>query len=130
MIGALVTMRSQIQDLMEALQGKELADAAGIREQGSVAVQAIDELENQLRRPPPRMGYRQWPRLAEQLSFVTRGIAQAQARPTDGQLQVLGEIEEALEARAADLQHLIDGPVAALNRLLEGQPAVWSGWSG
>jgi photosystem II stability/assembly factor-like uncharacterized protein len=130
MIGALVTMRSQIEALMEALNGKDLADAARIRDQGSVAVQAIDELENQLRRPPPRMGYRQWPRLAEQLSFVTRGIAQAQARPTEGQLQVLGEIEEALEARAADLRLLIDGPVAALNRLLEGQPAVWSGWSG
>jgi hypothetical protein len=130
MIGALVTMSSQIQDLVGAMRGKDVANATQIREQASVALQAIGDLENELRRPPPRMGYRQWPRLAEQLSFVTRGIAQAQARPTEGQLQVLGEIEEALEARAADLRLLIDGPVAALNRLLEGQPAVWSGWSG
>jgi hypothetical protein len=45
-------------------------------------------------------------------------------------MQVLDEIEEALEARTVDLQRLIDGPVAALNRLLEGQPAIWIGWSG
>jgi len=130
MIGALVTMRSQIEDLLDAMDGKDLSGAARIREEAKTAIQGIDELENQLRRPPPSMGYRQWPRLAEQLSFVTRGIAQAQARPTEGQLQVLDEIEGALEARAADLRSLIDGPVAALNRLLEGQPAVWSGWSG
>ncbi len=130
MIGALVTMRSQIEDLLAAMEGKDLPGEAGIREEAKTAIQGIDELEDQLRRPPPRMGYRQWPRLAEQLSFVTRGIAQAQARPTEGQLQVMDEIEEALEARAADLRNLIDGPVAALNRLLEGQPAVWSGWSG
>jgi hypothetical protein len=130
MIAALVTMRTQIRDLLGAMEGKDLDDATRIREQANAAIQSIDDLENQLRRPPPRMGYRQWPRLSEQLSFVTRGIAQAQARPTEGQIQVMDEIQEALEARAADLRDLIDGPVAALNRLLEGQPAVWSGWSG
>jgi hypothetical protein len=130
MIGALVSMRAQIGSLQETVRGEDSGNGAQILQHASETVQALDALENQLRRPPPRMGYRQWPRLSEQLSFVARGIAQAQARPTVGQLQVLGEIEEALEARAVDLQGLIDGPVAVLNRLLEGQPAVRSGWSG
>jgi hypothetical protein len=130
MIGALVNMKSQIQNLQSDLGGKELANSGEVRRQAAGVLEAIEALENELRRPPPRMGYRQWPRLSEQLSFVTRGIAQAQARPTEGQIQVLGEVEEALEARAADLQGLIDGPVAALNRLLAGQPAISSGWSG
>jgi photosystem II stability/assembly factor-like uncharacterized protein len=130
MIGALVTMKSQIQNLQRDLRGKELANGGEVRRQAAAALEALEALENELRRPPPGMGYRQWPRLSEQLSFVTRGISQAQARPTEGQIQVLGEIEEALQARAADLQGLIDGPVAALNRLLAGQPAISSGWSG
>jgi len=130
MIGALVGMRTQISSLQESVRREDPENGTGVLQQASEAIEAINALEDQLRRPPPRMGYRQWPRLSEQLSFVARGIAQAQARPTVGQLQVLGEIEEALEARAVDLQGLIDGPVAALNRLLEGQPAVRSGWSG
>jgi len=130
MIGALVTMKSQIQSLQNDLRGKDMDNASEVRTEATRALEAVEALENELRRPPPRMGYRQWPRLSEQLSFVTRGITQAQARPTEGQMQVLGEIEEALEARAVDLQGLIDGPVAALNRLLAGQPAISSGWSG
>jgi len=130
MVGALVAMKSQIQNLQNDLRGKDVGNASEVRSEATRALEAIEALENELRRPPPRMGYRQWPRLSEQLSFVTRGITQAQARPTDGQIQVLEEIEEAMEARAVDLQGLIDGPVAALNRLLAGQPAISSGWSG
>lgn len=130
MVGALVAMKSQIQNLQNDLRGKDVGNASEVRSEATRALEAIEALENELRRPPPRMGYRQWPRLSEQLSFVTRGITQAQARPTDGQIQVLEEIEEAMEARAVDLQGLIDGPVAALNRLLAGQPAISSGWPG
>jgi len=130
MINSLATMKAQIQDLQEAIRGKELANTDEVRSVAATAMEAIDALENELRRPPPRMGYRQWPRLSEQLSFVVRGITGAQARPTDGQIQVLNEVGDAIEARTLELQQLIDGPVATLNRLFEGQPAIWSGWSG
>ena len=75
------------------------------------------------------MGYRQYPRLSEQLSFVVRGISGAQARPTEGQMLVLNEVGAAIEEAAGDLQALIAGAVADLNRMVEGQPAIRSGWS-
>jgi hypothetical protein len=130
MVNALVTMNDQIEGLLEALRGKDLSNGAEIRRQARTAQEAIEALENDLRRPPPRMGYRQYPRLSEQLGFVARGIAQAQARPTEGQLRVLEDLEGEIGAKAVELQELIDGPVGDLNRLMGGQPRIMSGWSG
>jgi hypothetical protein len=73
------------------------------------------------------MGYRQYPRLSEQLSFVSRGITQAQARPTEGQLQVLDEVAAAIRQEEGTLQAIIQGPIAELNRLLEGQDRILVG---
>ena len=73
------------------------------------------------------MGYRIYPRLSEQLSFAARGITQAQARPTEGQLQVLMEVEEEIRQRERALQAIIDGPVASLNRLLQGRGRILVG---
>jgi len=129
MINSLETMGQQVDGLRVALEGKELANRMEIDRLTGEVVEQIEQLANELRRPPPRMGYRQWPRLSEQLSFALRGVRGAQAEPTEGQLQVLGEVTEAIELRAMELQGLIDGPVAALNRLLEGQPAISVGWS-
>jgi hypothetical protein len=129
-IGSVEDLQAQIQNLDESIEGKGLANEEEIRAQIAEASRALEALDNDLRRPPPRMGYRQYPRLAEQLSFVARGITQAQARPTDGQLQVLGEVEEGIRQAAVTLQSIIEGPVAALNRLLQGQDRILIGGSG
>jgi hypothetical protein len=112
------------------MKGKDVANAEEITQLVEEVAEQIEKLDNELRRPPPSMGYRQWPRLSEQLSFALRGITGAQAQPTEGQLQVMGEVAEAIEMRAGDLQALIDGPVADLNRLMSNQPAILSGWGG
>lgn len=127
-IAQVADLRSQIEALLEGIRGKDVANAGEIRQAAEDALGRLRALDEQtLQRPPPRMGYRQYPRLAEQLSFVTRGIAQAQARPTDGQIQVLGEIEEGVTAAEHELQVIVEGPVAALNRLLGGQPRILVG---
>ena len=110
-----------------AIRGKDLANEGEILTQIQAATEALDELDNVLRRPPPSMGYRIYPRLSEQLSFATRGISQAQARPTDGQLQVMMEVEAEIQRRRVELQAIIDGPIAALNRLLQGQARILVG---
>ena len=90
---------------------------SGIATKFGTTHEALTELDNELRRPPPRMGYRQYPRLSEQLSFASRGITQAQARPTEGQLQVIGEVEAAIGEAEGRLQSIIDGPIGELNRM-------------
>lgn len=130
MIGALAAIEGQVEALTETLQGKEVTQREEILRRAREVREEADALENELRRPPPRMGYRQWPRLSEQLSFVNRGITGAQARPTEGQLQVLSELEAATESREAELRGFLEGPVAELNRILEELPGIVVGWSG
>jgi flagellar hook-basal body complex protein FliE len=127
MIGSVVDLRTQAENLQETIRGKNLPNEDEITTQIQAVTGALDALENVLRRPPPSMGYRIYPRLSEQLSFATRGISQAQARPTDGQLQVMSEVEAEIQKAQSELQSIITGPIAALNRLLQGQGRILVG---
>ncbi len=128
MINALIDMRGQVDGVLEAIKDKDLTNETAIRTQANTAKREIDALENELRRPPPRMGYRQYPRLSEQLSFVNRGIVGAQARPTEAHTQVVGEVAAMADERENDMQRLIDTTIQELNRLLEGQSGVIVAW--
>jgi photosystem II stability/assembly factor-like uncharacterized protein len=129
MIAAVTDLRSQIEALQETLRGKDIPNAADVRMQAQTALDQLEVLSNDLRRPPGSMGYRDYPRLSEQLSFASRGITGAQARPTEGQLQVMEEVAVEIDAKGIELRGIIDGPVAALNRLLEGQARIFIGGS-
>lgn len=127
MIGSVIELRGQVENLGESMKGKDLGNEDEIESQIETVIQALGELDNKLRRPPPSMGYRVYPRYSEQLSFVTRGITGVQARPTDGQLQVISEIEVEVQEAQAELQSIINGPIAALNGLLEGSARILVG---
>jgi hypothetical protein len=127
MIGTVMDLQAQVEALGESIQGKGLSNRAEVRTSIQTAMEALDALDNELRRPPPRMGYRQYPRLSEQLSFVARGITGPQARPTEGQMQVLGEVQGGIRQAQGTLSEIIEGPIAELNRLLEGQARILIG---
>ncbi len=128
MVGAMTDMTGQIDGLMESIQGKDLANEAEIRRVGGEARTALTELEAEVRRPAGSMSYRDWPRLVEQLRFVVRGIEGPQARPTDGQMEVLGEVEVAAAERAEELSAIVNGLIADLNELLADSPKILTDW--
>ena len=128
MVGTVVDLNGQIDGLLESIRGKGLTNEAEVRRTAGSARDELAALENELRRPPPRMGYRQWPRLIEQLSRVVRSIQSAQARPTDGQVEVLTEIEAQAQVRAEELSAIVDGVIADLNRLLDDAPKILTDW--
>jgi hypothetical protein len=105
-----------------------MANEDRIRETAELAKEALTTLEAEVRRPEGSMNYRDWPRLAEQLRFVVRGIEGAQARPTDGQLEVLTEVETAAAERAEELDAIMSGLVGDLNSLLEDAPRIMTDW--
>ena len=74
------------------------------------------------------MGYRDWPRLIEQLSRVVRSMSSVQARPTVGQLEVMTEIETAAAQRANELSDIVSGVIADLNDLLSEAPIIITNW--
>ena len=52
------------------------------------------------------------PRLIEQLRTVVRSMSGPQARPTEGQLEVLSGVETAAAQRAGELSAIVDGVIA------------------
>ncbi len=128
MAGTIIDLNGQIDGLLESIDGKELANESEIRATAGDASDKLTTLEAEVRRPPGSMNYRDWPRLIEQLRFVVRGMQGPQARPTEGQLEVLGEVEAAAAQRAQELSDIVDGVVADLNRLLEDAPKIITDW--
>ena len=59
---------------------------------------------------------------------MTRQIQGPQARPTEGQMQVLTEVEAAAAQRAQELSVIVDGVIADLNRLLQDAPKILTDW--
>jgi hypothetical protein len=128
MVGTIMDLDGQVKGLVESIDGKGLQNESQIRSLASETDEKLTTLQGELRRPEGSMNYRDWPRLIEQLRFVVRGMNGAQARPTEGQLQVLSEVETAAAARAAELSGIVDGVIAELNRLLEGAPKILTDW--
>lgn len=128
MVSTLIDLDGQVDGLLESIEGKGLANEDAVRAKAGEAQSRMDVLENELRRPPPRMGYRQWPRLAEQIGRLVRDMNGAQARPTEGQIEVLSEIEVQAQIRADELTTLINTTIAELNDLLGDAPQILSDW--
>ncbi|MEQ9399255.1 MAG: hypothetical protein RJQ04_08785, partial [Longimicrobiales bacterium] len=128
MVGAIGDLDGQIDGLLESIDGKGLTNEGEIRDVAGQAQDALATLDNEIVRPDDGMNYRDWPRLVEQLRFVVRGIEGPQARPTEGQMEVLGEIEVAAAQRAEELSAIVNGLIAELNSLLADAPKILTEW--
>jgi len=128
MMGTILDLDGQLDGLLESIDGKDLANEADIRRTAGEARDALSTLSNEVRRPEGGMGYRDWPRLIEQLRFVAGNMQGPQARPTDGQIQVLTEIEAAAARRADELSGIVNGVISELNTLLEDAPKIITNW--
>lgn len=89
------------------------------------AVKKLKEFNDEvLRRPPPNMGYRQRPRLKEEISSLLNDIDDAQARPTNPQVGRLGELKQETTDATNQLEKLISQYVAPINDKVKNLPQV------
>ncbi|MEZ4424281.1 MAG: hypothetical protein R3E98_12790 [Gemmatimonadota bacterium] len=128
MVGTVTDLGGQLEDLLGTIEGKGLSNEAAIRETAGTAQERLQTLDDELRRPPDGMNYRHWPRLMEQLRTIVGAMQGVQARPTQGQMDVLNEVESATARRANELAEIVDGVIADLNRLLEDVPPIITNW--
>ena len=128
MIGTIYDLDGQIDRLLASIEDKELSNEAEVRATAGEAQAQLTVLGNEVRRPAGSMGYRDWPRLIEQLSWVVRSMSSVQARPTVGQLEVMTEIETAAAQRANELSDIVSGVIADLNDLLSEAPIIITNW--
>jgi photosystem II stability/assembly factor-like uncharacterized protein len=129
MVGTIQDLDGQIDGLLGSIDGKGLSNEEQIRATAGEAQSQLETLGNEVTRPPGSMNYRDWPRIVEQLRFVARGIQGPQARPTEGQMQVLTEVEAAAAQRADELTEIVNGIIAELNALLADAPKIMTEWT-
>ncbi len=89
------------------------------------AIREMTEVRDaQLRRPPPRMGYRQFPRVSEEIRSLNGAIGGVEARPTDPQLLRVAEITQEAQAAMDAVQLILDTTIRELNERLGGDPRI------
>ena len=128
MVGTTLDLDEQIDGLLESIEGKNLSNEEQVRAVAGDAQSQLTAVASEVRRPPGSMGYRDWPRLIEQLRNISRAVSGPQARPTVGQIEVLTEIEAGAAQRARELSDIVNGVIADLNELLEDAPKIITNW--
>ena len=77
-----------------------------------------------LARPLPGLGYRQYPRLREEVQTVSGMISRPMMPPTSGEMTRSGELTGETTEAQARLDGIIERRVVKINDLLKGTPHV------
>jgi len=89
------------------------------------AVKKLKDFEDDiLRRPPPNMGYRQRPRIKEEISDLLSYVDDAMARPTQPQLARLEELKQEVKEAQGQLERILKEDVSKINEATRNLPAV------
>ncbi|HRG79040.1 MAG TPA: hypothetical protein PL167_05500, partial [Cyclobacteriaceae bacterium] len=105
--------------------GNEAGVDKATSDQIDETIKKLKEFEDEiLRRPPPNMGYRQRPRLKEEISDLMGAIDDATARPTQPQLGRLTELKQETEDATNQLNRIINENVLPINDKVKNLPQV------
>jgi hypothetical protein len=83
--------------------------------------------DSALARPIPGLGYRQYPRLREEVQSIGRMITGPTSRPTDAQLRRYGELVREAQAVDARLSAIVGAEIARINEAMKASPRIFAG---
>ncbi|MGH7695722.1 MAG: hypothetical protein ACRENH_12115, partial [Gemmatimonadaceae bacterium] len=83
--------------------------------------------DEKLVRPVQGLGYRQYPRLQNEVQSLYGSVMRSYNRPTDPQVARQRELVDETEAVNGELQSIVNGRIAKLNELLKNTPHVLVG---
>ena len=122
-IGTAESVMKQLRDLASTLT--TAADDAGMIQEVRDADAAVQQVSDEyLRRPPPRMGYRQRPRVSEELRSLMGSITGVEAPPTVPQMDRLGELRGEVQEAIDALDLVLDTRIRELNDKLGDRPHI------
>ena len=122
-IGTAESVMKQLRDLASTLT--TAADDAGMIQEVRDADAAVQQVSDEyLRRPPPRMGYRQRPRVSEELRSLMGSITGVEAPPTVPQMNRLGELRGEVQEAIDALDLVLDTRIRELNDKLGDRPHI------
>ena len=80
--------------------------------------------DDELTRPAPAMGYRQYPRLREDVQSISGGLGRGFRAPNEGEKIRMKELAELTDKAAAKLNGMLSGEIAKINDAMKGQPRI------
>ena len=93
--------------------------------------ETLDKLEHfrddELTRPIPGLGYRQYPRLVEEVQRLGSMISEPVSKPTDPDMQRMGELVEETNKAEATLSRIIAQDIAGINAAMSKDPRINTG---
>ena len=94
-------------------------------ELATVTAEMLKKLrDEQMVRPVPGLGYRQYPRLREEVQSVYGMVTRPPYKPTDGQALRTRELGEETSKVVDDLNRILTDQVGKLNQLLASTPRI------
>ena len=109
-------------------QGGAAAQVGGSRELQTMVDATLTAakklLEDDLARPFPGMGYRQYPRLREEIQSLNGSVTRAVARPTDPELLRMKELQQELDDAVSRLTKIQTDQVAKINQMMKAAPFI------
>ena len=91
------------------------------------ALEEIKAFQNELRRPPPNMTYRQRPRLREEIRSLMFSIGGADARPSEPQYLRIEELNQETADASDAYNRLMETRVTPINDMMSAVPQVFVG---
>ncbi|MGQ0703101.1 MAG: WD40/YVTN/BNR-like repeat-containing protein [Gemmatimonadales bacterium] len=123
-VGRANNLMQQLTNLGTTLRQNAPTERAAIDETRG----ALEELrafrDTGLARPLAGLGYRQYPRLREEVQSLSGSVNRSLNRPTDAQLLRKGELEAETSAAEAKLNGIVNGRIARVNALLKNLPHI------
>ncbi len=113
-------------------RGSRDSAAAAVQSAATSALQAVGAAQDRLKtfrdeklnRPLQGLGYRQYPRLREEIQSLSGAVSRALERPTDPQIVRLRELTDETTALEGELAVIVATEIARVNQLLAGTPHV------
>ena len=118
---------TQMRELKKKVKDSSSSDFDLTEAEGKIknVVQMVKEFRNdELKRPINGLGYRQRPRLREEIRSLARGVDGTSARPTDPQILRMKELDEETEAVVRRYNSIVENEVAEINQILRDFPQV------
>jgi photosystem II stability/assembly factor-like uncharacterized protein len=124
-IRACTELDRQLVELIHAVRAAdEVENKQEIMTAAETALDEVRAFEATLRRPPPRMSYRQAPRLSEEIRSLTGSVGSVASRPTQAEMVRLAELEAQAAERLGALDQLIGTTINDLNQMIGSYPRI------
>lgn len=114
----------QLTGLTENLRQNAPNERTALAQADSALVEVTKLRDDKLVRPLPGLGYRQYPRLQEEVNSLYGMVTEPASKPTDAQVQRHGELVSEVGAVERELQAILEGRIAKLNEMLRSLPHV------